>query len=83
MCFQAPGGLIMPDRATLYVCAIEDRQYKDEKINCTYTTLYFFPLGSLKNNHFGCATPRMHCRVYNSPSRSLKKNIPYRKTALS
>lgn len=31
---QAPGGIIMPDRATLYVCAIEDRQYKDEKINC-------------------------------------------------
>ena len=31
---QAPDGLIFPDRATLYVCAIEDRQYKDEKINC-------------------------------------------------
>lgn len=29
----APGGLIFPDRATLYVCAIEDRQYKDDKIN--------------------------------------------------
>ena len=29
----APGGMIFPDRATLYVCAIEDRQYKDEKIN--------------------------------------------------
>ena len=28
----APGGLIFPDRATLYVCAIEDRQYKDQKI---------------------------------------------------
>lgn len=24
----------MPDRATLYICGIEDRQYKDEKINC-------------------------------------------------
>ena len=32
--FQKPGGLIFPDRATLYVTAIEDRQYKDEKINC-------------------------------------------------
>ena len=29
----APGGMIFPDKATLYVCAIEDRQYKDEKIN--------------------------------------------------
>ncbi len=34
--FQAPDGMIFPDRATLYVCAIEDRQYKDEKINCTF-----------------------------------------------
>jgi len=36
-CFgQKPDGLIFPDRATLYICAIEDRQYKDEKINCKY-----------------------------------------------
>ncbi|XP_077994807.1 protein arginine N-methyltransferase 1-like isoform X2 [Glandiceps talaboti] len=28
-----PDGLLFPDRATLYVCGIEDRQYKDEKIN--------------------------------------------------
>ena len=28
------GGLIFPDKATLYVCAIEDRQYKEDKINC-------------------------------------------------
>lgn len=36
---QKPGGLIFPDRATLYVAAIEDRQYKDDKINCKYLTL--------------------------------------------
>ena len=24
---------MFPDKATLYVCAIEDRQYKDDKIN--------------------------------------------------
>merc|ERR1719147_392314 len=29
----APGGLMFPDKATLYICAIEDRQYKDDKIN--------------------------------------------------
>lgn len=29
-----PDGLIFPDKATLYVCAIEDRQYKEDKINC-------------------------------------------------
>ena len=37
VCFQKPDtGLIFPDRATLYVTAIEDRQYKDEKINCKW-----------------------------------------------
>lgn len=27
------GGLIFPDQATLYICAIEDRQYKEDKID--------------------------------------------------
>lgn len=31
---QKPGGLMFPDRATLYITAIEDRQYKEDKINC-------------------------------------------------
>ena len=34
-CGGGAGGMIFPDRATLYVTAIEDRQYKNEKINCT------------------------------------------------
>ncbi|XP_072916072.1 protein arginine N-methyltransferase 1-B-like [Hemitrygon akajei] len=29
-----PNGLIFPDRAALYVTAIDDRQYKDYKIHC-------------------------------------------------
>ena len=29
----APNGLMFPDRAILYVCGIEDRQYKDDKIH--------------------------------------------------
>jgi len=29
----APNGMIFPDQATLYITAIEDRQYKDDKIN--------------------------------------------------
>lgn len=37
--FQKPDGLIFPDRATLYVTAIEDRQYKDYKIHCTCQSL--------------------------------------------
>uniref|UniRef100_A0A674HJI7 type I protein arginine methyltransferase n=1 Tax=Taeniopygia guttata TaxID=59729 RepID=A0A674HJI7_TAEGU len=32
----SPQGLIFPDRATLYVTAIEDRQYKDYKIHCEF-----------------------------------------------
>ena len=31
---QAPGGIMLPDKASLYLCAIEDRKYKEEKIYC-------------------------------------------------
>lgn len=31
-----PGGLIFPDKATLSICAIEDRKYKEDKIDCLY-----------------------------------------------
>jgi protein arginine N-methyltransferase 1 len=31
---QKPGGLMFPDKASLHICGIEDRSYKDEKINC-------------------------------------------------
>jgi len=31
--FLAPDGLLFPDRASLYITSIEDRQYKDDKIN--------------------------------------------------
>lgn len=46
----APGGAMFPDRAKLFVCAIEDRQYKDDKINWYISmwlvNLYLFrPLG--------------------------------------
>jgi type I protein arginine methyltransferase len=32
--YLKPGGLIFPDNAYLYVAAIEDQEYKEEKINC-------------------------------------------------
>lgn len=41
------GGLIMPDKATLYVCAIEDRQYKDEKINW-WDNVYGFDMSCIR-----------------------------------
>lgn len=28
------GGLMFPDNATLFIAAIEDKDYKEEKINC-------------------------------------------------
>jgi len=43
----APGGLIFPDRATLYVQAIEDRQYKDEKINW-WDNVYGFDMSCIR-----------------------------------
>lgn len=41
--YLKPGGLIFPDHATLYIAAIEDQEYKEEKINC------LLPLFSLVN----------------------------------
>lgn len=32
--YLKPDGLIFPDHATLYLAAIEDSEYKEEKINC-------------------------------------------------
>lgn len=32
--YLAPGGLLFPDTATIYLAAIEDQDYKEEKINC-------------------------------------------------
>lgn len=43
----APGGLIFPDRATLYLAAIEDRQYKDEKINW-WDSVYGFDMSCIR-----------------------------------
>ncbi|XP_040062728.1 protein arginine N-methyltransferase 1 isoform X1 [Ixodes scapularis] len=42
-----PGGLMFPDRATLFLCAIEDRQYKDEKINW-WDSVYGFNMSCIR-----------------------------------
>ena len=31
------GGLIFPDKATIYMSGIEDGEYKDEKIGCKFS----------------------------------------------
>jgi len=42
-----PGGLMFPDRATLFITAIEDRQYKDEKINW-WDNVYGFDMSCIR-----------------------------------
>merc|ERR1719232_1928775 len=44
----ASDGLMFPDRATLYVTAIEDRQYKDDKINW-WDDVYGFDMSCIRN----------------------------------
>jgi len=44
---QDGSGLIMPDRAALYICGIEDRQYKDEKINW-WDSVYGFDMSCIR-----------------------------------
>ena len=45
---MAPDGLMFPDRATLYVTAIEDRQYKDDKINW-WDDVYGFDMSCIRS----------------------------------
>eukprot|EP01121_Diplochlamys_sp_Union-15-3_P010422 TRINITY_DN2919_c0_g1_i8.p1 TRINITY_DN2919_c0_g1~~TRINITY_DN2919_c0_g1_i8.p1 ORF type:complete len:269 (-),score=33.58 TRINITY_DN2919_c0_g1_i8:75-881(-) len=44
----APGGIILPDKANLYIAAIEDGDYKDEKINF-WDNVYGFDMSVIKN----------------------------------
>merc|ERR1719452_339209 len=44
----APNGLMFPDRATLFVTAIEDRQYKDDKIHW-WDNVYGFDMSCIRN----------------------------------
>ena len=34
--YLKPDGLIFPDNASMYLAAIEDQEYKEEKINCKF-----------------------------------------------
>ena len=43
----ASDGLMFPDKATLYVTAIEDRQYKDDKINW-WDDVYGFDMSCIR-----------------------------------
>ncbi|CAI4231343.1 unnamed protein product [Auanema sp. JU1783] len=43
----APDGLLFPDKAKLFVCAIEDRQYKEEKIHW-WDNVYGFNMAAIR-----------------------------------
>lgn len=47
-----PDGLMFPDRCTLFITAIEDRQYKDEKINW-WDDVYGFNMSLIKKVAIG------------------------------
>lgn len=38
--YLAKDGLIFPDKATIFFAGIEDGDYKEEKIGCTYSLLF-------------------------------------------
>lgn len=42
------GGLMFPDRAAMYITAIEDREYKEEKINW-WDNVYGFDMSAIRN----------------------------------
>lgn len=42
-----PGGIVMPDRARMFLCAIEDASYKEEKINW-WENVYGFDMSCIK-----------------------------------
>ena len=38
--YLVAGGLIFPDKATIFMAGIEDGEYKDEKIGCALTWMF-------------------------------------------
>ena len=45
---QVEGGLLFPDKASLYLCGIEDGQYKDDKI-AWWDNVYGFDMSCIKD----------------------------------
>ena len=46
--FQVEGGLLFPDKGNLYLCGIEDGQYKDDKI-AWWDNVYGFDMSCIKD----------------------------------
>ncbi|CAF3719429.1 unnamed protein product [Adineta steineri] len=46
--YLKPDGIIFPDRATMYMVGIEDREYKEDKVEW-WSSVYGYNMGCLKN----------------------------------
>ena len=42
VCSQVKDGLVLPDKASLYLTAIEDAEYKEDKIECEVSIFCLF-----------------------------------------
>ena len=49
--YLKPGGLIFPDTASMYICAIEDQEYREEKIGCTCSYIVSFGVFAVLDGH--------------------------------
>lgn len=56
--YLAPGGLMFPDKAVLYMCAIEDEEYKQDKIEY-WNNVYGFNMRVIKQ--IALAEPLVDC----------------------
>lgn len=59
--YLAPGGMLFPDKATIFLAAIEDQDYKEEKINCKFCGgLLLAATGSDKQSGTTCTASTTH-----------------------
>ena len=76
-------GLIFPDTATLYLAAIEDQEYKDEKINCMLipiflkTSFWYFCCSLGKRLRFRLFMHQGHCLTGTSCGHSRDESRSY------
>lgn len=74
--YLAPGGLLFPDQATIYLAAIEDQDYKEEKINCE--SRVYDEFSGLVNFTPHPLHPRIHIlRVLHSALHILHSTSPF------
>jgi len=93
--FLAPDGIILPDQANLYLTAIEDHEYKEDKINF-WENVYGFNMSCIKemalreplvdvveaNQIVSSATPLIHIDITKIKKEELDFEVPWRLIAL-